>query len=65
MDHFEFSGELLAKFDRIANVVQKISHQFMEDPCASLVYFRHCYIHEKLEKQYCNPPINWDFELGV
>lgn len=59
MQDFEFAPETTASFARLSAFVQRVQRQFMEDPCASLHYFKHAYSHNKLDHEFMNAPGKW------
>jgi len=36
----------------------------IEDPFASLLYLKGCYMHNKFDPKFSNPPFDWCEQLG-
>ena len=53
------------KVDRLANFYCKVQKQFLEDPYASLLYFKDGYLNGRLDESYMNPPLDFNKELAI
>ena len=53
------------KIDKYANFFQKVSHQYLQDPFATMLYFKDCYVNNRLDPRFINPPLNFYEEMGL
>jgi hypothetical protein len=59
--NFEFAAEI----DATIAFASKCQVQFLEDPLASIAYFKYVYERNKLDPKYANPPLTYDQEMRV
>jgi len=64
MKNFEFLPETLTQdIRKTVSFLSKVQVQYLEDPLASVCYFKQVYEHGKLDAKYANPPLSWNTEM--
>jgi len=64
MKNFEFLSETLVQdIKKTCNFLSKVQVQYLEDPLASMCYFKQVYERGKLDTKYANPPLSWSTEM--